>query len=162
MQENRRLVPSYTASCRNLPKFIPNRLLMIETGKALGPIISEVMLKRLRLLTIAAACCGLASGCARTSDGSVVLAKPLAMPGFAGRTQEPVYEAVPSQLLPPPPVERTPRPVHASASANSNAGSGVQGWKPSVKPPFVRSDPSRPLSCRNETSTTGRIKMVCR
>ena len=88
-----------------------------------------------------------------------MLAKPLTLPGFAA-APHPTYAAPVPQEIPPAPVERKSRPAVASASV-SNSGTAVQGWKPKVKPPFVRSDPSHPLSCRNEKSATGRIRMVC-
>jgi hypothetical protein len=54
----------------------------------------------LRLSIAAVACCGLSTACARTSDGSVVLARPLTFPRFFSRqAPAPHYTAAPAQHL---------------------------------------------------------------
>jgi hypothetical protein len=64
-------------------------------------------------------------------------------------------EAVPSIYAEPPP-----------ALAVTSAGPKVpQLAVPSMSlarnPPFRRSDPDKPLSCRPETAPTGRVRIVC-
>jgi hypothetical protein len=116
----------------------------------------------LRLSIAAVACCGLSTACARTSDGSVVLARPLTFPRFFSRqAPAPHYTAAPAQHLALA-ERRAPAKASAPAAVTTSGASDVQLWKPSVKAPFERTDPSRPLSCHNETLKSGRVRMVCR
>ena len=126
------------------------------------------MSKLIWLPIAAAACCGITAGCTRTSDGSVVLARPMSLPRALGGTPAPSYAPPSFQQLPAPagpaPVASGPSFVSpASRPAPARAAqSGVKIWKPAVvKAPFGRADPSRPVACRNETSAGGRIRVVC-
>lgn len=105
-------------------------------------------------------CCGLPllAACTRTSDGSVVVARPV--PGFlrpalAAQPVAPPAHPVATQFPPEP----TP-PVSGRRARPS--GVSVPVLAAGVKPPFERTDPQRPLSCRNESTPSGRIRMVCR
>ena len=125
------------------------------------------MSKLIWLSIAAAACCGVTAGCTRTSDGSVVLARPMSLPGL-GETPTPSYASPSPQQLPDP---AEPAPVASGPSFASPASppaparsrqAGVKVWKPAVvRAPFARADPSRPVACRNETTTSGRIRVVC-
>lgn len=100
------------------------------------------------------------TGCTRTSDGSVVMKTPPTMPKlFASRPEQPVVDqTVMLTQLPPP----SPAPVATPASRKAHAMPSVSGWKmQTVKAPFERSDPEKPLNCRNDTSPQGRVKVVC-
>lgn len=123
------------------------------------------MSKLFWLPVVAIACGGLSSGCTRTSDGSVVLARPVSLPRVLGpATQpQPSYANPSFQQLPP-----DPEPALASAAPPPvvtrprRTGTSVQAWRPAVvKTPFERTDPSRPISCQNATSAGGRVRVVC-
>lgn len=126
------------------------------------------MSKLIWLPIAAAACCGVTTGCTRTSDGSVVLARQMSLPRALGGTPAPSYTTPSLQQLPPPagpaPVASEPSfasPAPPQAPARSRQA-GVKVWKPAVvRAPFARPDPSRPVACRNETTVSGRIRVVC-
>lgn len=118
-----------------------------------------------RLACTGAAALALAGGvsaCSRTPDGSYVLSRPL-LPSMLRRPAPPpppsfdvpVVEQLPAE--PPPTLQAEPRPVQAKRSVPQ-----VEMWKPSlIRPPFTPSETAHPLDCRNETSPTGRIRVVC-
>lgn len=117
-------------------------------------------MNKLLSLPIAVACCGLPmlAACTRTSDGSIVVARPIGVPGFMrpAFTAEPVpppAHPVAGQFPQPPaqPLVRRSRPPATRVPVVAAA----------VKPPFQRSDPQRPLTCRNAFTTSGRVRMVC-
>lgn len=100
-------------------------------------------------------------GCTRTSDGSYVMRKPVMLSrvfrprdhrvAIASLNAGPAVYSV--QQSAPPPVSpnarrRVPRVSMPSMSLVKN-------------PPFKRADPDKPLSCYNETTTSGRIRVVC-
>jgi hypothetical protein len=111
-----------------------------------------------------------AAGCTRTSDGSYVMRKPVALTRFLGlgrsnaspaqtaqiaqtaqvaqiaQVNEPRYFPPPSAAAPPP-----ARRVNSSAPSLSIV----------KNPPFKRPQSGKPISCRNETSPSGRIRVVC-
>lgn len=106
------------------------------------------------------------TGCTRTSDGSVVMKTPPSMPKlFASRPEQPALDqTVMLTQLPPPETAAAPATAAAPVSrrAHTHAMPSVSGWKmQTVKAPFERSDPEKPLNCRNETSPQGRVKVVC-
>lgn len=102
-----------------------------------------------------------AAGCTRTSDGSLVMRNPVAFSrlmnfgrrdrgaDYAGQANEPrVFPAAASRPGITRPAARQVRLTGLSMSIVSN-------------PPFKRPASARPLSCRNETSPAGRIRVVC-
>jgi hypothetical protein len=131
--------------------------------------LNALMLRMSSLSIGVAACCGLTivGGCTRTSDGSVVLARPLISmpflrPGLGSATpSEPVGEFSATEFPPPQPSLPETKPVPPPEKAAARVVPDIQLFKPSIKPPFARSDPSRLPSCRNEPSPTGRIRVVC-
>jgi hypothetical protein len=126
---------------------------------------SDVRLRKSVLLAAAMlAGGGLTSGCTRTSDGSVVLARPMAMPSFGLNAPARTYEPPPvvQQLQPSDaPVVAQVAPVRPARPARRVVPE-VKMWKPAmVKAPFVPSESSKQLACRNETSAGGRVRVVC-
>lgn len=112
---------------------------------------------------MALAACGsvaTATGCTRTSDGSVVMSTP-AMPSLFGRSASreafaPDQRSIALAELPPATTPAPQPPRHA------NVSSQMGSWKvQTVKAPFERADPNKPLNCRNETSAQGRVRMTC-
>lgn len=112
---------------------------------------------------MALAACGsvvATAGCTRTSDGSVVMSTP-AMPSLFGRSASrenfaPDQRGVALAELPPATAPAPQPRRHASASSQ------IGSWKvQTVKAPFERADPEKPLNCRNETSAQGRVRMTC-
>jgi len=107
-----------------------------------------------------------AAGCTRTSDGSYVMRKPamfsrLAM--FGDREAE--VTARSSTIAPPPAANTQVVPAantQVAPAATPRRQAKITGPSLSLikNPPFKRSDPSKPISCHNE-STTGRIRVVC-
>ena len=99
-----------------------------------------------------------AAGCTRTSDGSYVMRKPVALTRFLGlgksnpapvhtaQVNEPRYFP-PQRTAAPPPARR----VNFTAPSLSIA----------KNPPFKRPKSGKPISCRNETGRSGRIRVVC-
>ena len=99
---------------------------------------------------------GAAVGCTRTSDGSYVLRRP-AMLSHVSR--EPESAAAVQPLGPPAYAVVSPPP--ASSPPQSKMPKVTVPAISITDPPFKRSDPDKPLSCKNETSPTGRIRFVC-
>jgi hypothetical protein len=102
-----------------------------------------------------------AAGCMRTSDGSYVLRRPAMFSrllNFRDREPAPQYQV---QVNEP----RTYPPAYARPAGSRTAPRQVKVTAPTLSiiknPPFRRADPSKPLSCRNETSSFGRIRVVC-
>jgi hypothetical protein len=95
-----------------------------------------------------------AAGCTRTSDGSIV---PVMFSRFADPAPVPQYQAQVNEPRTYPPARARPAAKAAPRVAK------VTGPSMSIvkNPPFKRVDPSQPLSCRNETSPSGRIRVVC-
>ena len=97
-----------------------------------------------------------AAGCMRTSDGSYVMRKPVALSRFLGlgKTNAPAYTAQPNE----------PRYFPPQRSAASPPVRHVKFTAPSLSlapnPPFKRSKSAKPLSCRNEATRSGRIRVV--
>jgi len=100
-----------------------------------------------------------ASACTRTSDGSIVMRKPTFL-GFGGNDPAPR-----SQLDVGPPVYAEVAPVPARPAYRRPAPQQAKVTIPSMSiarnPPFKRANPDKPLSCRNEKTSTGRIRVVC-
>jgi hypothetical protein len=60
--------------------------------------------------------------------------------------------------LPPP----SPRAPASPPPRRASVVPPIGAWKvQTVKAPFERADPQKPLNCRNETSPQGRVKVVC-
>jgi hypothetical protein len=99
-----------------------------------------------------------AAGCTRTSDGSFVMRKPAMFSRLAmfGDREPDVTTRSPTMAPPPYAGTQTAATVRPQRKARITA--------PSLSliknPPFKRADPSKPMSCHNE-STTGRIRVVC-
>lgn len=101
------------------------------------------------------------AGCTRTSDGSVVMKAP-AMPSLFARatTRQPLGpdpRAVALADFPPEPKAVVSSPPHRGRVVPPIGTWTVQP----VKAPFERTDPEKPLNCRNETSARGRVKVTC-
>ena len=97
-------------------------------------------------------------------DGSVVLARPMAIPSFGLRAPARTYEPPPvvQQLQPSDaPVMAQAAPVRPARPARRVVPE-VKMWKPAmVKAPFLPSESSKQLACRNETAAGGRVRVVC-
>jgi hypothetical protein len=133
------------------------------------------MSKVLRALSISmgvVAFCGLTvvGGCTQTSDGSVEFTRPpffglSRRPGSGSAIPvDPPDEFATTRLPPPSARPPLPEPTPPSAPAQKTAERvtpEIRVFRPSIKPPFARADPSRLPSCRNEPSPTGRIRVVC-
>ena len=104
------------------------------------PDDATMMLNRIAILAIAGAALAPAAACTRTSDGSVVMSRPLhmpAMPGFMRRDR------------------------HADAGA-SVAAATLRAWQVrTVRTPFASGRTAQPLKCHNAPSDGGRVKVVC-
>ncbi|BCH25357.1 hypothetical protein MesoLjLc_52960 [Mesorhizobium sp. L-8-10] len=83
------------------------------------------------------------------------------MPSLFGRSasRETIAPDQRSMALAELPPATTPAPQPPSrATVSSQLGS----WKvQTVKPPFERTDPDKPLNCRYQTSAQGRVGMTC-
>lgn len=119
-----------------------------------------MMLNRIAVLAIAGAALAPAAACTRTSDGSVVMSRPLhmpAMPGFMRRDRHAdagaSVAAVSFPQAPQPHVER-PRRVAAAPK--------LRAWQVrTVRTPFASGRTAQPLKCHNAPSDGGRVKVVC-
>lgn len=69
-------------------------------------------------------------------------------------------DPVPEPVAPPVYAEVAP-PAAASPPASKMPKVTVPALTLTTNPPFTRPDPDKPLYCRNETTTTGRIRVVC-
>jgi hypothetical protein len=102
-----------------------------------------------------------AAGCMRTSDGSYVLRRPTMfsrLMNFRDREPTPQYQAQVNEPRPYPPAYARPA---GSRSAPRRAKVMAPSMSIIKNPPFRRADTSKPLSCRNATSPSGRIRVVC-
>jgi len=92
-------------------------------------------------------------------DGSYVMRRPPALAPIFGlrdrRSDVSGLDAGPAVFAEPPPVER-PLPPRRKLPSIS-----VPAMSIAKNPPFQRTDPDKPLSCHSETSTTGRVRVVC-
>ena len=95
----------------------------------------------------------LASACTRTSDGSVVMRRPLLGNLLGFRKEEEAARIVPSRALtqPPPQTVAAARPLAVI----------VPSMQIARNPPFKKVDPDKPLACSNVKSASGRIRVVC-
>ena len=96
-----------------------------------------------------------ATGCTRTSDGSFV---PTMFSRFADPEPVPQYQAQVNEPRSYPPASARPVVSQAAPRLARVTGPSMSIVK---NPPFKRADPSQPLSCRNEASSSGRIRVVC-
>lgn len=120
--------------------------------------ILEISTLTLGVAVLAAA----TSGCTRTSDGSYVMRRPAMLnriiPPREHRVAVASLDAGPAvyevqQSAPPPSV--SPRVGRKLPTVSMPSMSIARN------PPFKLADPDKPLSCYNETSATGRIRVVC-
>lgn len=120
-----------------------------------------IMLFRLSMAVVASGGLTVLPACTRTSDGSIVPARSLAVPRLPGFASGPaVYSGgQPSVPLFPATPEPPPPPVSAPKAAKSLPA--VKVWKGTVKPPFRQSGPQDPVTCGNEQSAGGRVRVVC-
>jgi hypothetical protein len=103
----------------------------------------------------------LAAGCTRTSDGSVVMRRPL----FGGLLRyraddEQAARIVPSRTLPRQ-SSQPPAPSFAVAHPDPQPTVSVPAMNIARKPPIRNVDPAKPLSCTNTKTAEGRIRVVC-
>ena len=103
----------------------------------------------------------LAGGCTRTSDGSIVMRRPLFGDLLRyGADDEQQARIVPSRTLP----RQASQPSGASlavARPNPQPTVSVPSMNIAKKPPFRDVDPTKPLSCINTKTAEGRIRVVC-
>jgi hypothetical protein len=102
-----------------------------------------------------------AAGCTRTSDGSYVMRKPAMFSRLAMFGDKEAEVAPRSPAIASPPYANT-QAAPTAPRARPQRQAKITGPSLSLikNPPFKRTDPSKPISCRNE-STTGRIRVVC-
>jgi len=102
-----------------------------------------------------------AAGCTRTSDGSYIMRKPAMFSRLAMFGDKEAEVTQRSAAIAPPPAANT---QVAPAATRTRPQRQAKITAPSLSlirnPPFKRADPSKPMSCHNE-STTGRIRVVC-
>ena len=101
----------------------------------------------------------LATGCTRTSDGSIVMRGPsLGFLHYGPDDEEPA-RIVPSRTLP-----------QASQPSGTSLAVARPTLQPTVSvpsmnivrsPPFRHIDPTKPLSCTNARTAEGRIHVIC-
>jgi hypothetical protein len=102
-----------------------------------------------------------AAGCTRTSDGSFELHRPAVfsrLMSFRASNPAAQYEVQPNEPRTFPPAYARPavsRPAPRLAKVTGPSLSIVRNA------PFKRTNPGKPLACRNETSLAGRIRVVC-
>ncbi|MGB3388168.1 MAG: hypothetical protein WBA88_09335 [Pseudaminobacter sp.] len=115
----------------------------------------------MRTMLTGFACCGLlgAAGCTKTSDGSIEFQRQSMMPGLFGI--RPKQAESPAQAVFPQPPEPPAEPVVVRRRPPA-----VRTVRKATPPPAAVSQaqpvPTKSLICRNETSTGGRVKVVCR
>ena len=108
-----------------------------------------------------------AAGCTRTSDGSFVMRRPSFSRLLSSDSDEQArivhsktlsqqQAAAPAQAVSPP---RTTRPMRRTTQNQAKLTIPAMSITKSV--PFKRSDPAKPLACKNETSPSGRVRVVC-
>lgn len=105
-------------------------------------------------------------GCTRTSDGSYVMRRPAMLNHVIGEQQpvaelQPVSPPVYAEVAPPPVSSPPPQPVSSPPPQSKMPTVTVPAMSLTSNPPFRRADPDKPLSCKNETTSTGRIRFVC-
>ena len=122
----------------------------------MAPSISTISMSALGVAMLIGA-----GGCTRTSDGSYVMRKPAMFSRLAMFGDREAEVAPRAAVVAPPPYASTQAsqtPVRARPQRQAKVTA------PSLSliknPPFKRPDPSKPISCHNE-STTGRIRVVC-
>ena len=99
-----------------------------------------------------------AAGCTRTSDGSFELRRPAAFMNFRASDPAAQYEVQPNEPRAYPPAYARPavsRPAPRLARVTAPSLSIVRNA------PFKRANPGKPLTCHNETSSAGRVRVVC-
>jgi len=101
------------------------------------------------------------SGCTRTSDGSYVMRRPAMLnrilPPREHRVAVASLDAGPAVYE----VRQAARPATPPAAGRKLPRVAMPSMSIAKNPPFKRADPDKPLSCYNETSDTGRIRVVC-
>lgn len=108
-------------------------------------------------------------GCTKTSDGSIEPIYPVPMPGYnfaalgnVWGKKEPEASNFPAQPAGPkvaaPPARAKGRKIRA---ANASVPKFSIATKPLFEPARQPETKAPPLACRNETSKTGRVKVVC-
>lgn len=116
----------------------------------------------MKAAAISATCLGtfsllLVQGCVRASDGSYELRKST-MLSRALNVSESVDAS--TEVAPPPYTPVTSgEPTRQYRSRMPKVA--VPTMTISQHPPFKRADPDKPLNCHNETSPTGRVRVVC-
>jgi len=99
----------------------------------------------------------LVQGCVRASDGSYELRKST-MLSRALNVSEPVE---PSTAVSPPPYTKITSNEPPRQYRSRMPKVAVPAMTISQNPPFRRADPEKPLDCHNESSPTGRVRVVC-
>lgn len=89
--------------------------------------------------------------CSRTSDGTVVMAKPVALPSFSLKPAAPL---IPSWMRPKP----EPEPVSVAANFPPPPVTRTAPRR-KARPPVVATSAGK-LACKN-VSEGGRVRMVC-
>lgn len=108
------------------------------------------------------------AGCTRTSDGSIVMNTPsLEMPempklnllSFGGDRQARVVRS--KTIQPQSVVQPKPQPTSVRRTGAKASKVTVPPMSIARNPPFKGVQVDKPLSCRNETTSAGRIRVVC-
>ena len=89
--------------------------------------------------------------CSRTSDGTIVMDKPVALPSFDLMPAKPLFPSWGRR--------KQPEVKQASAAPNFPPPPRKAATKRKVRPPVVTT-PSGDLACKN-VSEGGRVRMVC-
>jgi hypothetical protein len=101
-----------------------------------------------------------AGGCMRASDGSIEMRRASRGKLFSFREEEPA-RIVPSRSLPRQATLPLPTSLDVARPAPSPPEVTVPAIQIAKNPPFRNVDPSKPLSCSNEKTASGRIRVVC-
>ena len=102
-----------------------------------------------------------AASCTRTSDGSFELRRPAVfgrLMNFRQSDPAPQYQVQANEPRAFPPADARPAVSRPSPRLAKVTGPSLSIAR---NAPFRRADPRKPLSCRNETSSAGRIRVVC-
>lgn len=120
----------------------------------------------------AALCCGLAlsGGCTRTSDGTIVPARPLTLQSYSlapvtnwWRRPVPQPQVQQVEQFPDAPADPVARPRNRSGKSVSRMKPRVPRFSVITKPLFkpAAEEPAKPITCRNVQSASGKVRVVC-
>lgn len=115
------------------------------------------MMKLLPLSIAAIFSCITLTGCTKTSDGSIVMQQPKLPPLMKRREANgPAYNVATANFPTTPPA-----PAAAAPRSQPRVVPAMRIMRPAVSTPFRSDEDARKLACRNEVSSTGRVRVVC-